>query len=35
MAPEELSTNIKHLLARLEQFEAISRQLSHPDNDPA
>jgi hypothetical protein len=35
IAPEELSTNIKHLLARLDQLEAISRQLSGPDNDPA
>ena len=26
IAPEELSTNIKHLLARLDQLEAISRQ---------
>ena len=35
IAPEELSTNIKHLLARLDQLEAISRQLADPDNDPA
>jgi hypothetical protein len=35
VAPEELSTNIKHLLARLDQLEAISRQLADPDNDPA
>ena len=35
IAPEELSTNIKHLLSRLDQLEAISRQLADPDNDPA
>jgi hypothetical protein len=33
MAPEDLSSNVKHMLERLEQLEAGSQPLSRVDND--
>jgi len=33
LAPEELSRDVKHMLARLDELEAMAQQLSRPDND--
>jgi hypothetical protein len=33
MAPEDLSSNVKHMLERLEQLEAVTQRLSRVDND--
>lgn len=35
LAPEELSRDVKHMLERLDELEAILDQLSRPDNDRA
>ena len=35
LAPEELSRDVKHMLERLDELEAIAHQLSRPHNDRA
>ena len=35
VARDELSSNVKHLLDRLDQLEAIAQQLARADNDSA
>jgi len=35
VAREDLSSNVKHLLDRLDQLEEIAQPLSHADNESA
>jgi len=35
LAPEELSSDVKHMLERLDALAAIAHQLSRPHNDRA
>jgi hypothetical protein len=33
LAPAELSRDVKHMLQRLDELEAMAHQLARPDND--
>jgi hypothetical protein len=35
LAPEELSSDVKHMLEQLDEVEAIAHQVSRADNDRA
>ena len=35
LAPEELSSDVKHMLERLDELEAIAHRLARPNNDRA
>jgi hypothetical protein len=35
LRPEDLSSEVKHMLERLDRLEAVAQQLSRPHNDRA